>query len=267
MRTVLGGRPDIRLHVSDDGPSDGPTLVFANSLGTDFRLWDAILPLLPPGLRIIRYDKRGHGLSDLAPGPWSMDDHINDLEAVIEAAAPERFMLVGLSVGGQIAQGFALREAARGASRLTGLVLSNTGMAIATPALWAERLAPVRAGGIEAIADAVLVRWFTEPFRTDPAKVRPWRNMLVRTPDEGYILTGEAIAGTDYTGGLSGLAAPTLVIGGDADGSTPPDVVTALAAAIPGARLEIIENAAHLPCVERPDVFAARLTEHLAAAG
>jgi 3-oxoadipate enol-lactonase len=246
-------RPWGRMHVADQGPADGPVVVFANSLGTDLRLWDPILPLLPAGLRVLRFDKRGHGLSDPCD-PVSIDGFAEDCAALIEARANRPVLLVGLSIGGLIAQALAARRP----ELLTGLVLSNTAARIGTPAMWEARLEPVRAGGVEAIGDIVMERWFTEPTRRSPA-MAPWRNMLVRTPTQGYIAASLAIAACDLTATTARLTLPTLVIAGSHDGSTPPPVVAALAKLIAGSRYALIEDTGHLPCVEAPERFAALL--------
>ncbi|MFN4154460.1 MAG: 3-oxoadipate enol-lactonase [Paracoccaceae bacterium] len=257
MQTL--SRPWGAMHIRIDGPENGPAVVFANSLGTDLRLWDAVLPLLPPGLRLIRYDKRGHGLSDLG-GNASLDDLAADAIALIEATNAAPVIFVGLSIGGLIAQ----NVAARRPDLLRALVLSNTAARLGTAESWQARIEAVRTQGLPAIADAVMERWFAPAFRVTPA-VAPWRNMLCRTPADGYIAACNALAAADQTAATAQLRLPTLVIAGDADGASPPEIVQATAALIPGAAFHIIEGAGHLPCVEAPDAWAALLSPFLKA--
>jgi 3-oxoadipate enol-lactonase len=247
------------MHYRDDGPRDGPAVVFANSLGTDLRLWDALLAHLPAGLRLIRYDKPGHGLSGDG-GAVTIASLAEDAAALIEATAGRPVVFVGLSIGGLIGQALA---AAR-PDLLRALVLSNTAARIGTPESWAERIAAVEAGGTGSIADAVMARWFAPAFRATPA-LALWRTMLARTPAAGYAAACAAIAAADLTGATRALRQPALVIAGAEDGATPPDLVRATAALIPGAEFHLIPGAGHLPCVENPKAYAAILTPFLKA--
>lgn len=249
---------DINLHYQDQGPRTGPAVVFANSLGTDLRLWDDVLPHLPAGLRLIRYDKRGHGLSDCPAAPYSMGTLVRDAEALLEHLEVKDCVFVGLSIGGMIAQGLAVKRL----DLVRALVLSNTAAKIGTRQMWQERMAAVEAGGIAALAEHVLERWFSKAFRAGPS-LPLWRNMLLRQPTEGYIGCCAAIAGTDFITPTSGLRLPTLAIAGTEDGSTPPDLVRETAALIPGSKFELLRRAGHLPCVEQPAAFAACLTRFL----
>ena len=248
----------ITVHYTDEGPRDGPALVFSNSLGTDLRLWEQLLPELPPGLRLIRYDTRGHGLTDAPPAPYYMGDLVADAAALIEHLGVQGCVFVGLSIGGMIAQGLA---AERG-DLLRGVVLSNTAARIGTEAMWDERIAAIRAGGIEAIAEAILERWFPAIWRQQhPRALTLWRHMLCRTPLEGYAGCAAAISGTDLLESTARLALPVLAIAGSDDRSTPPDMVRETADLIAGARFVHIRGAGHLPCVTHPVAYA----EHLMA--
>lgn len=253
---------DIQLHYRVDGPDSGAPLVFANSLGTDLRLWDAVIPLLPDGLRILRFDKRGHGLSDCPPAPYSMGQLVRDTERLMEALDFRDAMFVGLSIGGMIAQGLAAKRL----DLVRAMVLSNTGAKIGTREMWEQRIAAVEAGGIEALADAVMERWFSRTFRDGP-DLALWRNMLVRQPDAGYAGCSAAIAGTDFFTPTAALRLPTLGVAGTEDGSTPPDLVRETVDLIPGSRFHLIRGAGHLPCVEKPAEFAEALTGFLRDTG
>jgi len=251
---------DVRLHWCADGPQDGRPVVFANSLGTDLRLWDKVLARLPAGLRVIRFDKRGHGLSTAPAAPYSMGALVHDAERLIEAQGLSRVTFVGLSIGGMIAQGLAAKRP----DLVRAVVLSNTGAKIGTREMWAERIEAVREGGIEALADAVMQRWFSKRFRAEEtAELEGWRNMLTRTPTEGYMGCSSAIAGSDFLTTTAGLTIPALGIAGDEDGSTPPDLVAETVGLIAGSRFALIRGAGHLPCVEQPDEFARLLSEFL----
>lgn len=253
-------RPWGAMHIRADGPAEAPRVLFANSLGTDLRLWDDLLPLLPP-IRALRYDKRGHGLSDDG-GPAGIADLAEDAIAFVEATGGGPVVFVGLSIGGLIAQA----AAAARPDLFRGIVISNSAARIGTADSWDERIAAVRAGGIAPIADAVLERWFAPAFRARP-DCALWRNMLTRSPAAGYIAACEAIAAADLTAATAALRLPALVIAGEADGSTPPALVEATARLIPGARFAVIPGAGHLPCVEAPAAHAALITAFLKETG
>ncbi len=253
---------DVNIHYRVDGDPNGAPVVFANSLGTDLRLWDSMLPHLPPGLRIIRYDKRGHGLSSCPPAPYSMGALIRDAEALLGLLEVRDCVFVGLSIGGLIAQGLAVKRM----DQVRALVLSNTAAKIGTPSIWQDRMNAVREGGIEALADATMERWFSKPFQASPDHLL-WRNMMVRQPADGYLGCCAAISGTDFYTPTSGLRLPTLGIAGSEDGSTPPDLVRETIDLIPGSRFELMRRAGHLPCVEQPVEYAALLQRFMADIG
>ena len=250
------------VHYRDEGPADGPAVVFANSLGTDFRLWDKIVPLLPQGLRLIRYDKRGHGLSACPSGTYAMGALVGDAERLLDHLGVRDCVFVGLSIGGMIAQGLAVKRL----DLVRGMVLSNTGAKIGTREMWQERIDAVRAKGIEALADAVMERWFSRAFRATP-ELALWRAMLTRQPAEGYAGCAAAIAGADFYTTTASLTLPTLAIAGGDDGSTPPDLVRETADLVKGSRFHLIRGAGHLPCVEKPDDYAGVLTGFLKEIG
>ncbi|QYK41372.1 MAG: 3-oxoadipate enol-lactonase [Paracoccaceae bacterium] len=247
-------RPWGAMHVRTEG--SGPLVLFANSLGTDLRLWDDVLPLLPSGLRFARFDKPGHGLSDLAP-EVTIDSLADDAAALITDAG-QSAVVVGLSIGGQIAQAVAARRP----DLVRAIVLSNTAARLGSAESWQARIAAVSASGIEGIADAVLDRWFAAPFRHSDA-CAPWRAMLTRTPATGYIAACRALAASDLAATTAALRRPAMVIAGEHDGASPPDLVRATADLIPGAAFHVIPGAGHLPPVETPAAFAALLSPFL----
>lgn len=244
---------DVTLHYRLEGDPNGAPIVFGNSLGTDFRLWDKIIPLLPDGLRILRFDKRGHGLSSCPDGDYTMAELIEDTAQLMQALDFRDCMFVGLSIGGIIVQGLADRYP----DLVRAMVISNSAARIGTEQMWQERIAVLRADGIEAIADNIMQRWFAREFHAQHAlELQGWRNMLTRTPAAGYIGCCAAIAAGDFTASTAQLTLPTLAIAGSEDGSAPPELVRATAELVPGSRFEVIDNAGHLPCVEQPEEYA-----------
>lgn len=253
---------DIRLHYRIDGNPDGRPVVFSNSLGTDLRMWDKIIPQLPQSLRLIRYDRRGHGLSDAPPAPYAMGQLVRDTEQLLDHLNVRDCVFVGLSIGGMVAQGLAVKRM----DMIRAMVLSNTAAKIGTAQMWHDRIASVASGGIEVLADAVMERWFSRPFRTT-AEASAWRNMLTRTPVDGYAGCSAAIAGTDFYNTTASLTLPTLGIAGSEDGSTPPDLVRETLGLIKGSQMEVIRGVGHIPCIEDPDAYAALLNGFLARVG
>ena len=237
---------------------DAPVLILINSLGTDFRIWLPLLDELAEEWSILLYDKRGHGLSDVGRLPCSIEDHADDLIGLARHLGIKRAVICGLSVGGLIAQSVYLKKP----DLVSKIVLSNTAHKIGTPELWAPRIAAAEAGGVEALADGILERWFTRDFherrRTDLAG---YRNMLVRQDRAGYAATCGAIRDADFTQTVSRIKVPVLCIAGDQDASTPPDVVRATSDLIPNARFELIERCGHIPCVEQPAEMAQLLVD------
>lgn len=254
----------IAFHYALEGPAGAPVLVFANSLGTDFRIWDGVVAQLAGRFRTLRYDKRGHGLSGLGNAPMTIPRLAADLDALMAHAGIETALVCGLSIGGLIAQQLVRDKP----SRVRGLVLCDTAARIGAPDMWQARIDAIAAGGLESLADAVMERWFAPGFRaTRTAELAAWRNMLVRTPAAGYAGACAAIRDADLTADAARIAVPTLVVCGADDGATPPAVVKALADGIPGARYREIPEAGHLPCVEQPDALAGHMLAFFEEAG
>jgi len=250
------------IHWREDGDPAGPPLVLSHALGTDLRIWDRLVPLLPQGLRIVRYDTRGHGLSACPSGGYSVGGLIRDAERLLDALGLRDCAFLGISMGGLVAQGLAVKRL----DLVRALILSNTAAKIGTPQIWADRIAAARADGMGAVADAAIGRWFPPAFRATP-ECRGWREMVLRTPLDGYVGCASAIAGADFLAATAGLALPTLAIAGSEDGSTPPDLVRETAALVRGSRFHLIRGAGHLPPVDRPGDYAAALAGFLAGIG
>lgn len=252
---ITSGGAQIFARIDGNPDPKAPTVVFSNSLGTDHTLWDPILPFMPPNLRLVRYDKRGHGRTSVPDAPYSMGALVAEAEAVCDAVDARDVVFVGLSVGGLIAQGLAVKRL----DIVRGLVLSNTAAKIGHQKMWDDRIAAILDGGMEPLADTILERWFGKDFRTTPALAH-WRDLLIATPPQGYVGVCSAIAGTDFFTTTASLRLPTLGIAGSEDGATPPDLVRETVNLIPGSRCELIRRAGHLPCVEAPETYAGLLT-------
>lgn len=248
---------DITIHYQVIGAAnDKPVLVFANSLGTDFRIWRDVIVRFAGDFAMVLYDKRGHGLSDVGDMPYSMDLHVADLAGLLDLLSVKQAVICGLSVGGLIAQGlYAARP-----DLVRALALCDTAPKIGTADLWDTRIAAIEENGIAGITDGILERWFTPAFRRPENNAyHGYRNMLIRQPVTGYAGTCAAIRDADFTEAAKRIAVPTICIVGDQDGSTPPDVVLSMARLIPDARYEVIRDAGHIPCVEQPEALTAVL--------
>lgn len=243
---------NIDLHWREDGNPNGPPVVFANSLGTDLRLWDALVPLLPQHLRLIRFDKRGHGLSSNPAGPYQMAQLVADTEQLLDHMKIKACVFIGLSIGGMIG----LSLASTRPDLIKAMVLSNTAVKMGEPAVWNQRINSIESAGMASMTDAILSRWFSPAFVASP-DVIGWRHMLQRTPADGYVACCHAIAGADLTKQAVTLQLPVMGIAGSEDGASPPAVVEATIKLIENARYHVIDGAGHLPCVEKPDNYAA----------
>ena len=251
---------DVVLHAAEGGRADGAPVVFINSLGTDFRIWDEVARRLAPDCRLIRFDQRGHGLSGCPDGPYVIADLVADLFAVFDHFAVEEATLVGLSVGGMVALGAAQARP----DRVHRLVLSDTAHRIGPRELWEQRIAAVNAGGVASIAEGILERWFSAAFRAGRAdELALWRAMLTRTPAPGYAATCAAIRDADLTVAACSVAVPTLCLVGSEDKATPPVLIRELAGLIKGARLDVIEGSGHLPPIDNAQAFTRRLAAFL----
>jgi 3-oxoadipate enol-lactonase len=253
---------DIRLHYREDGQTTGAPVVFAHALGVDLTVWDQVVSLLPQGLRIIRMDMRGHGASQVTPAPYSMGTLVRDAEGLLDHLNIRECVFVGLSIGGMIAQGLAVKRL----DQVRALVLSNTAAKIGQPQAWADRIALVRDKGLSAVTDATTEKWFSRAYRRDH-DLTPWHELITRQSVEGYTGCCAAISGTDFYTPTSGLRLPLLGIAGSEDGSTPPDLVRETVDLVPGSRFQLIRRAGHLPFIEQPQAYADALTGFLRQIG
>lgn len=250
----------IVLHYRLKGRRGAPRIVFANSLGSDMTIWDDVADELGSDFELLFYDKRGHGLSEVVPAPGGIADNATDLLALLDHVDWNSAAVCGLSVGGLIA----MEIAARAPERVTRLVLMDTAAKIGAPDAWNARIAAVRESGVAAIGDQIMERWFSPAFRVTQAEAfAGWQRMLERTPAAGYVDTCAALRDADLTETIGAIVAPTLVIAGDEDLSTPPDLVAATARRIPAASFRTIAGVGHLPCIEQSGEVASLLREFL----
>jgi 3-oxoadipate enol-lactonase len=240
------------------GPEDAPPLVLSNSLGATLDMWDPQHDALAKRFRVIRYDTRGHGGSDIPPGPYTLDEVGTDVIELLDHLHIERAHFAGLSLGGMTGMWLGANKP----ERIDKLILLCTSEKLGPPEMWADRANTVREKGTGAIVDTTLERWFTEGYRKrfDLSVVRA---MFESIDDEGYANCCGVIQQMDQTATISNIAAPTLVIAGAQDPATPPEHAERLAAAIPDARLEVLDPGAHLINVERPEAVTELIVEHL----
>jgi 3-oxoadipate enol-lactonase len=255
------------LHYSVRAPRSGKaprhTVVLSHALGCDLTMWDELANVLAADCRVIAYDHRGHGSSDTLPGLATMAEMADDAARLLRELDSGPVVWVGLSMGGMVGQELALRHP----SLVRALVLANTTSSYpdAVRPVWDERIATVRERGIEAVADAVMGRYFHDAFRAEHAPiVARFRERLVTTDASGYVACCNAVRDIDTTSRLGAIAVPTLVIVGDLDQGTPVAMAQKLADGIPGAQLEVLTGASHLSAIEQPQAFAAALTGFLA---
>jgi 3-oxoadipate enol-lactonase len=250
----------VELSYRIEGPEDAPVLVLANSLGTTTEMWDAQAPVFRERFRLIRYDHRGQGASPVPPGPYTMDALGTDVLALMDRLGVERFSFCGLSIGGMVGMWLA----SEAPDRVERLVLCCTSARFDPPDAWNDRAKTVRAQGVGAIADAVLERWFTPAFREERPDTIEWAaGMLQSSPPEGYASCCEAIRDADLHPRLGAIPAPTLVIAGADDPAAPVEKAEIIRDGIPDSRLVVVERAAHIANVERPDEVTGKILDHL----
>lgn len=242
------------------GAPDAPVLVLGASLGTTRQMWAPQLDVLSAHFRVVAFDHRGHGGSAVPAGPYSIGELGGDVLALLDRLEVIRFSYAGLSLGGMVGMWLA----AEVPDRLERLALLCTSARLETADGYRDRAGLVRREGIATVADAVLGRWFTPRFHAlSPDTVARYRAMLVSTPAEGYAGCCEAIAGMDLRGRLAEIAAPTLVVAAERDEALPVADAELIAARVPGARLAVVADAAHLANVEQPAAVTGLLAAHL----
>ncbi|WP_197382945.1 3-oxoadipate enol-lactonase [Mycolicibacterium mengxianglii] len=250
----------VEVHAVVTGAADAPAVVLSNSLGSTHHMWDAQIAELEKQFRVVRYDTRGHGDSPVPPGPYSIDDLAADLTALLDRLGIEQAHLIGLSLGGMTA----MRVASRTPQRVRRMVLLCTAAQLPPAQSWIERAALVRTQGTQAVAGAVVQRWFTPGYLSaHPEQCAAHEAMVAATPSEGYAGCCEAIAALDLREVLPTITAPTLAIAGADDAATPPARLEEIVASIPDARLLTVAQSAHLANAEQPEDITPALIEHL----
>lgn len=243
-----------------DGPAEAPVVVLSNSLSSNLAMWDDQIAALTRHYRVLRYDQRGHGQSAVMPGPYSFDVLADDVHGLVRHLGIESVHFVGLSMGGMTGQALAVRHP----EIVKTLVLCDTSAHMPPPDMWDERIALAREGGMAATSDATLGRWFTAPFHAArPDAIERVRQMIETTPVEGFAGCCMAIRDMNQIADLPGIAAPTFVIVGAEDPSTPVSAAELIHQRISGSELVVIEDAAHLSNIEKADEFNTLLLDFL----
>jgi 3-oxoadipate enol-lactonase len=251
----------VEVHHIADGPEAGDVVVLSGSLGSDLRMWEPqMAPLTRAGYRVVRYDHRGHGASPVPEGPYALDDVAADAVALLDRIGADRVHWVGLSLGGMVGQWLG----AHAPDRIASLTLLSTSAQLGPPEMWADRARLVQEKGTEAVAAAVVERWFTPGWRAaHPDRVRFYEDMVAATPAEGYASCCTAIATMDLVRHLPDVEAPTLVIAGAQDPAIPPEHGQRIAGGVQHGRLEVLEPAAHLANVEQAARVSALVLDHV----
>jgi 3-oxoadipate enol-lactonase len=249
---------NLRLFYRLEGRSELPVLVLSHSLGCDLGMWDPQMPDLLEHFRVLRYDTRGHGASDVPSGEYSIHMLGSDVVNLCSALHLQQFAFCGISMGGAVGQWLALNAP----ERLSGLVLANTSPKFGTRETWDARLQAVREGGMAAVSDAVLERFFSPESRAG-VWGQSVRAVLLGTNPKGYAGCCVALRDVNYTDAVGCIKTPTLIIGSDQDPSTPWETNgEVLAHAIPGAKAVVLRGA-HLSNLEGPRSFTAALIDFL----
>jgi 3-oxoadipate enol-lactonase len=242
---------EAQIHYALEGHSGSSVLVFSNSLGANFSMWNPQAHEFGKNLRILRSDTRGHGQSSSTPGPYSIEQLSKDVLTLLDALKLERVNFCGLSMGGMIGMWLG----ANAPEKLNKLILCNTGATIGNAEGWNTRIETVRKTGMKSISSAVLDRWFTPVFRAkDPVTISNTQMMLEAINPEGYASCCAAIRDFDFRAELGKIRVPTLVIAGAHDPATPPADGRFIAEHVSGARYVEL-NAAHLSNLEAEAQF------------
>lgn len=246
---------DATLSARVDGDAGKPWLLLSNSLAADLTMWDDQIGWLTRTHRVLRYDTRGHGQSTAPQGPYSFDRLVADMVALLDHVRVEQTDVMGLSLGGMTALGLGLSHSAR----VSRMVVCDARADAPPPFVqsWDDRIAAIRAGGMAAIADGTLARWFTPA--APPSAPERARAMILGTSPTGYEGCAAALKGLDYLRHLGGMAVPVLYVVGAEDMGAPPAAMRAMADATPGSAYAEIPATAHVPNMENPAAFAAAI--------
>ncbi|MDP9109103.1 MAG: 3-oxoadipate enol-lactonase [Pseudomonadota bacterium] len=250
---------EVHLHYQLEGQPGAPVLILANSLGTTLDVWAPQMPILLEHFRVLRFDARGHGQSGVPAGPYSIADMGTDVISLMDQLGIAQAHFCGLSMGGMIGIWLASHHRAR----IDRLVLCHTAATLPPPEIWNQRIALVEHGGMAAVAEEVVERWFTRDFQAHAVRqIGVVRDILLQTSPVGYAASCAAVRDADLNDVLSDVQAPTLVIGGKHDQAVAPAQVRQLAGHLAHARyLEL--NAAHLSNWEVAQSFTSQVRDFL----
>lgn len=252
---------DVRLHVRTDGDPARPCIVLSNSLGTDLSMWDPQAAVLARDYHVVRYDTRGHGLSERGTAPVTLERLGRDVVGLLDALKIQRAHFCGISMGGMIGQWLGIHAP----QRLGKLVLANTAARIGTAEGWTSRADLVRRAGMADVADGAAARWFTPAFRArSPGLVDAMLVRLREQDPQGYAACCDALAQADLRAGIAAIRCPTLVIAGRADPVTTVADARVLAETIANAALAEVD-ASHISNIEADHPFSEHLRRFLAA--
>lgn len=255
---------DVVIHYEIEGPAEAPFVTLSHSLATTLELFDMQLPVLRDRYRVLRFDTRGHGESSAPPGPYTMGMLADDVIGLLDRLEVGKTHFVGISMGGMIGQVLACEYP----DRLEKLVLCDTTSRVPQEAapVWEDRIRTAETEGMNALAQQTVERWLSEKFRRNqPEITRRLLSMILRTPVPGYVGCGRAISAFDVSQKISKIAAPTLIITGEKDESTPVSAAEAIREQIEGSEVVVMPGALHLSNIEAADLFNRTLTKFLAA--
>lgn len=248
-----------QLHYRVDGDA-GPWVVFCNSLGTDLHMWDAQVEALSTRFRVLRYDRRGHGQSTAAPGPYTLADLGGDVLALMDALEIERAHFCGLSIGGLVGQWLGIHAP----ERIERLVVCATAVKIGTAESWNQRIALVQGRGLTPLLGATADRWFTPDFiAANPDVVEDILARFAAVSAEGYAGCCAALAGADLRAQINRIGVPVLAISGDDDPVCTPDDLQAIADGVADGR-HLSLPGRHIVNIESAEAFSAALADFLA---
>ena len=240
-----------KINYRFDGQDDAPVLLFSNALSSTLDMWEPQIAVLSNQFRVLRYDHRGHGASDLPPGPYPIDRLGQDARELIEGLGVAPVAFCGLSMGGMVGMWLA----ANAPQLLTRAVFANTTAYFSSPDIWDQRIADIEAGGMRSAAEATMERWLTRDFReAHPQIAQKTFNMIANNPVAGYLAAAPTVRDVDFRAALPKMMTPILVITGAVDPSTPPAMGEAIVEALPDARLAILDSA-HMSNIEKADEF------------
>jgi 3-oxoadipate enol-lactonase len=248
----------ITIRYKLEGKKGLPVLVFSNSLGTDFKMWDAVVPALLPHFQILRYDTRGHGGTTATPEPYSIELLGNDILALTNALKIEKFAFCGLSMGGLIGQWLGIYHS----EKLEKLIICNTGAKIGSADMWNERIEFVLKNGMASLWTGALGRWFSPSFQNETKKIAPLKTAFLKCPTEGYAAACAVVRDSDFRENIDSILLPTLIITGTNDFITTVEHAEFMQSKIKNSRVILLE-AAHISVVEQPEKFGAALLDFL----